>query len=201
MNRNFKTSRFFTPGMADHQTIHYFDPENDISHFIRGNTYETDSAVIHTDGACYNNGYPNARASYGVFFGPDSYYNSADEIYHDSPTGHSITSQYAEIFAAYTALKIVKDRRNEHPFKNLTAVVVNTDSKYVVDAVTEWMINWRNNGWRDYNGRQLKNGMMFQRLDGMANMLESNGIRVLFRWIPRRMNEDADLLAEEALRG
>jgi ribonuclease HI len=51
------------------------------------------SMVVYIDGACRNNGSPTARASYGVYFGPDSPHNCYGLLPDSSPQ----TSTRAEI--------------------------------------------------------------------------------------------------------
>lgn len=59
--------------------------------------------MIGIDGACRNNGFGNAVASIGVFFGPESKYNLTEGV-----ARGPFTSQRAELIAAYRALQQVK---------------------------------------------------------------------------------------------
>ena len=63
---------------------------------------DASSVVVHIDGACRNNGRRNARAAYGVYFGPDSRYNASGLLDPFLPQ----TSIRAEIEALAKAVEI-----------------------------------------------------------------------------------------------
>ena len=69
------------------------------------------------------------------------------------------TNNRMELTAALSALKIIK--RDE-------VVEVFTDSKYLCDGITEWIKNWKKNGWK--TGRNsVKNIDIWQELDNVAS--------------------------------
>ena len=45
------------------------------------------------------------------------------------------------------------------------AVRINTDSKYVLQGITEWMINWKKRGWKTASRTPVKNEDLWRRLD------------------------------------
>lgn len=59
--------------------------------------------VVYTDGACSNNGKPDAKAGYGIFFGNDNPYNVSEPL-RDGPT-----NQRAEMTAVLEAMRITLD--------------------------------------------------------------------------------------------
>ena len=57
------------------------------------------------------------------------------------------TNNQMELLAPIEALKkIPKDSK----------VQIFTDSKYVKSGITEWIQNWKKNGWKNANKKQLK---------------------------------------------
>ncbi|MGB0734236.1 MAG: ribonuclease HI, partial [Pontibacterium sp.] len=40
-----------------------------------------------------------------------------------------------------------------------------TDSQYVRKGITEWMVNWKKNGWKTAAKKPVKNADLWQRLD------------------------------------
>jgi len=83
---------------------------------------------VYTDGACINNGQPNARASIGVYFNKDNPNNISLELTnHNKP----LTNNIAELTAVIEAIKLIKD--NEKPNK-----IIVTDSEYVIKCVTTY---------------------------------------------------------------
>ena len=77
------------------------------------------------------------------------------------------------------------------------AVLVQADSRYVIDAVTKWLPNWKRRGWRTASGGEVKNMDLFQRLDDLLT-----GRVVTFEHVyghsGHPANERADTLARAA---
>ncbi|KAF2231524.1 hypothetical protein EV356DRAFT_471771 [Viridothelium virens] len=63
------------------------------------------SMVVRIDGACRNNGSPSAKASYGIWFGPESKHNVCGLIDSSIPQ----TSSRAETEALSKALEIIRE--------------------------------------------------------------------------------------------
>ncbi|KAL9537213.1 hypothetical protein MBANPS3_011982 [Mucor bainieri] len=99
--------------------------------------------VIHTDGACTNNGRAGAQAGYGVYWGDGDHRNVSAKL--SGPQ----TNQRAEAQAVLTALKQTAGSRD--------TVEIRTDSRYVERAVNEWSHNWENNGWKNSSGQPVAN--------------------------------------------
>ena len=80
-------------------------------------------------------------------------------------------------------------------------VVVHTDSRYVVDAITKkWVEGWRRRGWRKADGGEVKNVDLWEEMVGAMD-----GKRVRFQWVEGhagdRNNERCDKLAVAAAHG
>ena len=93
-----------------------------------------------------------------------------------------------ELLAVIEALKKLK--------KSDTAVLIFTDSKYVVDAVQKgWVFNWEKKGFKDKKNIDL----------WMEFLKEFRKHQVQFKWIKghnnHRQNERCDALAVEASKG
>jgi ribonuclease HI len=73
-------------------------------------------------------------------------------------------------------------------------VRVLTDSVYVKQGITEWIFNWKKNGWKTKAKEPVKNADLWQELDEAARKHE-----VEWRWIKGHAghveNERADVLA------
>jgi len=163
-----------------------------------------DQIVVAIDGACRSNGLPNAAASVGVAFGPESRYNLSERI-KEGP----FTSQRAELTAARRALQqIVKIRRAKGvgPKGSSTGIaeriddaVIKSDSAYVVKGLTEWVGRWEANGYRTSRGTRVENADLFQELVRAIRELRQEGVQISFWQVPRSFNQDADELANRAL--
>ncbi|MBF0213827.1 MAG: ribonuclease HI [Magnetococcales bacterium] len=135
---------------------------------------------IHTDGACSGNPGPGgwgALLRYGTHeknlcgFAPRT------------------TNNRMEMLAAIHALEALN-----RPCR----VIVNTDSSYVKNGITQWLRGWKARGWRKSDGKPVLNAELWQRLD--AACLKHD---VEWRWVKGHAgdpgNEAADQLAREAI--
>ena len=72
-----------------------------------------------------------------------------------------------------------------------------TDSKYVKSGITEWIHNWKKNGWKTANKQQVKNKELWIELDLLNNKFEIN-----WNWVKAhsndKLNNEVDLLARKA---
>jgi ribonuclease HI len=94
-----------------------------------------------------------------------------------------------EMIAAIRALEIM-DRPCE--------VIIITDSQYLRNGITDWIRNWKRNGWKSSSGKPVKNADLWRRLDELVLKHE-----VTWEWVPAhagyRENEIVDALAKEAM--
>ncbi|KAG7217879.1 hypothetical protein INR49_020810 [Caranx melampygus] len=186
--------------------------ESSSSESTDGFTYMGDAVVVYTDGCCTSNGKNKARAGIGVYWGANHPLNVAERL-----AGRQ-TNQRAELqvnisqvsrgnlherFPNYT-VKILKLRMVQAACKaleqakqmNIKKLIVYTDSKFTINGVTNWVKNWKLNGWRLKSGGQIINKDDFVKLDRLNSELE-----VVWMHIPGhagyRGNEEADRLSRE----
>ena len=76
-------------------------------------------------------------------------------------------------------------------------VQIFTDSKYVKSGITEWILNWKKNGWITANKQPVKNKDLWTELDNMTIAHEIKWI-----WVKGhssdKLNNEVDLIAREA---
>jgi len=78
-------------------------------------------------------------------------------------------------------------------------LVVATDSKYVVDGITQWLPVWKANNHRTAVGKPPANLDLFLKLDRLITKLEQRKMtKVAFWHIDRSYNTVADALAKSA---
>ena len=99
------------------------------------------------------------------------------------------TNNRMELMAAIQALESLT-RRCE--------VQLTTDSEYVKNGITQWIINWKKRGWRTANKKPVKNVDLWQRLDKVVNEHD-----VSWHWVRGHTghpeNERADELANRGI--
>lgn len=73
-----------------------------------------------------------------------------------------------------------------------------TDSKYVLQGMNDWIVNWKKNGWKTASKRVVKNIDLWQRLD-----METTRHRIDWQWVKGHSgnpdNDVADQLANQAI--
>ena len=103
--------------------------------------------TIYTDGACRGNpglGGWGATLQYG---------DVQKKLYGGDP---ETTNNRMELMAAIQALESLK---------RPCTVNLHTDSKYVLQGITEWLPNWKKRNWKTANGHPVKNEDLWRRLD------------------------------------
>ena len=77
-------------------------------------------------------------------------------------------------------------------------VHLSTDSQYVRKGITEWLANWKRNGWRTAAKKPVKNAELWQALDAVAAKHA-----VDWKWVKGHAghpeNERADQLANRGI--
>ncbi|GAQ10922.1 ribonuclease H1 [Aspergillus lentulus] len=172
-----------------------------VSHWQTSRCLEArgDHIVVAVDGACSKKGKDGARSSYGVFWGHNSVLNTAVPV---EGEGHH-TNQVAELRACMRALLDVVHVKSlfENQGITLSAVVIKSDSEYLVRGVTEWLPKWKRNGWKNSRGLDVANWEHFKAIERLTEDLERQKLTIKFWHVPRRNNRDADAMAKAVLRG
>lgn len=77
-------------------------------------------------------------------------------------------------------------------------IEINTDSKYVMQGINEWIANWKRNGWKTAARKPVKNFDLWRQLDE-----EVTSHDIHWKWVKGHSgvegNELADQLASEAI--
>ena len=141
----------------------------------------SDHVIIHTDGACKGNPGPGG---WGALLQTGGGHEK--ELWGGEA---NTTNNRMELMAAIMALEALK-----RPCK----VELHTDSKYVMQGITEWMRGWKTRGWLTADKKPVKNADLWQRL--AAARLRHD---VKWRWVKghagHEMNERADQLANRGV--
>ncbi|KAF8801215.1 ribonuclease H-like protein [Phlegmacium glaucopus] len=144
--------------------------------------------LMFVDGSALDNGLSTARAGYGVVFAPQGYSPISRPLEQD---GNPQTSNRAELRAVLASLTF-KFWAQE----GFSRIVLACDSKYVVQGISVWILNWRCNGWETVTGNPVANQDLWKKLEAKLRKLEGRGVLVQFWKIPREWNE-ADEYAKD----
>ena len=130
---------------------------------------------IYTDGACTGNPGPGGWGA--VIFDQD------DKQRNISGSEKNTTNNRMELLAAIMSLKKIKTN---------SEVVIFTDSIYVKNGITEWMKNWKKNGWKNSNKKPVKNKDLWVKLDKLC---EDNNVS--WKWVKGHSTNEFNNLADE----
>lgn len=115
-----------------------------------------EQVIIYTDGACKGNPGPGG---WGVLL---QYKGLEKELYGGE---RETTNNRMELMAAIKALEALKKP---------SSVDLHTDSKYVLQGITEWMDNWKKRGWKTAAKKPVKNEDLWRRLDASIGKHQIN---------------------------
>ncbi len=104
-----------------------------------------------TDGACSGN--PGKGGWGGLILFDDG---SEIEI---GGAEINTTNNRMELVAAIKTLEKLKEFKIKDNFK------LRTDSKYVIEGYSNWINNWKKNGWKTSSGKPVQNIDLWQRID------------------------------------
>lgn len=135
---------------------------------------------LYTDGACRGNPGPGG---WGVLL---RYAEEERELYGYQAAA---TNNQMELMAAIRGLEALKQP---------CEVVLTTDSKYVLQGMTEWLAGWKRKGWRNASGQPVKNQDLWQRLEQATQPHQ-----IQWKWVRGHTghpdNERVDSLANRAI--
>ena len=134
---------------------------------------------IYTDGSCLENPGNGGWAAIIINNGQKTKIKGSKK---------NTTNNQMELLAPIEALKKIPKG---------SKVQIFTDSKYVKSGITEWIYNWKKNGWKTANKQEVKNKDLWTELDILANEFE-----ISWNWVKahstNELNNEVDLIAREA---
>lgn len=138
--------------------------------------------TIFTDGACSGNPGPGGWGAILRFGDVEKELKGGE-----NPS----TNNRMELMAAISALEALKKP---------ASVDLTTDSQYVRQGITQWIIGWKKKGWMTANRQPVKNVDLWQALDA-----EVSRHQIEWLWVKGHSghpeNERCDVLARDAASG
>ena len=134
---------------------------------------------VYTDGSCLGNP-GNGGWAFVVINEKDISYRAGFE--------RNTTNTQMELMAAIKAIEFL-DKYND--------INLNTDSNYVRQGITNWILNWKGNNWKTSTKKAVKNRELWERLDKLN--LSKN---IIWSWVKAHnvdeFNNQVDQLARQA---
>ena len=134
---------------------------------------------VYTDGSCLGNP-GNGGWAFVVINEKDISYRAGFE--------RNTTNNQMELMAAIKAIEFL-DKYND--------INLNTDSNYVRQGITNWILNWKRNNWKTSTKKAVKNRELWERLDKL-NFSKN----IIWSWVKAHnvdeFNNQVDILARKA---
>ena len=134
---------------------------------------------VYTDGSCLGNPGTGGWA-FQIF-------NEGTIINH---FGYQLdtTNNQMELTAAIKALEFLQKE---------SEIILFTDSTYVRNGITSWIVNWKKNNWKNSQRKDVKNKVLWEKLDVLNSRKN-----ITWKWVKahdiNEHNNKVDLLAREA---
>jgi ribonuclease HI len=136
---------------------------------------------IFTDGGCWGNPGPGGWGALLRCQNREKSFSGSEPV---------TTNNRMEMTAAIEALLVLK-----YP----CSVILTTDSAYLKNGITQWIKNWKRNGWKTADNTLVKNIDLWMRLD---HLMQKHHVK--WNWVKghrgHRENEIADQLAQKAIK-
>ena len=134
---------------------------------------------VYTDGSCLENPGNGGWAAIIIDDGKKTQIKGSKK---------NTTNNQMELMAPIEALKKIPKG---------SKVQIFTDSKYVKSGITEWINNWKKNGWKTANKQKVKNKELWVELDLLSSQFD-----IKWSWVKAhstdKLNNEVDLIAREA---
>ena len=134
---------------------------------------------VYTDGSCLGNPGTGGWA-FQIF-------NEGTIINH---FGYQLdtTNNQMELTAAIKALEFLQKE---------SEIIIFTDSTYVRNGITSWISNWKKNNWKNSQRKDVKNKILWEKLDVLNSQKN-----ITWKWVKahdiNEHNNKVDFLAREA---
>ena len=134
---------------------------------------------VYTDGSCLENPGNGGWAAIIIDDGKKTQIKGSKK---------NTTNNQMELMAPIEALKKIPKG---------SEIQIFTDSKYVKSGITEWIHNWKKNGWKTANKQKVKNKDLWVELDLLSSQFD-----IKWSWVKAhsidKLNNEVDLIAREA---
>lgn len=88
------------------------------------------------------------------------------------------TNNRMELTGAIKALELV--RASVH---SAQSVMLYTDSRYVINGITQWISGWKQRGWKTLQKEDVVNRDLWEQLDAVVGRLTSIDVRIVWHYV------------------
>lgn len=131
--------------------------------------------VIFTDGACSGNPGPGG-------WGAIIYLKNREKVMELGGGESSTTNNRMELTAAIAALRAVSIELGEPG-----SITLYSDSKYVIDGITQWIHGWKQKDWKKADKKEVLNRDLWEALDALVHRGSLRG-RITWKYVAGHSN-------------
>ena len=135
---------------------------------------------IYTDGACSGNPGPGGWGAMIIYNNDSSTLSGGENL---------TTNNRMEITAIIKSLEMIEEN---------SEIKIYTDSKYVINGITNWIKAWKKNNWISSNKKVIKNVDLWKKLDLLVQRK-----KISWQWVKghsgNKMNEKVDEIARNEI--
>lgn len=144
--------------------------------------YDSNTLIAYTDGASKGN--PGHGGWGAIIRWPNGMIKEMGE-YHPS-----VTNNQMEMLAVVAVLKQIKDFSGPS--------VIHSDSRYLINGITNWVFSWARNGWMTSNGQAVLNQNIWQQLLQLVTARKKQGFEAIsWNYVPGHAGIDGNERADE----
>jgi ribonuclease HI len=129
---------------------------------------------IYTDGACRGN---PGQGGWGVYITND---------------GESKKLFGGKMLTTNNEMELTASIKGLEFFSESSKINLFTDSKYVMDGINSWILNWKKNGWKTANKKPVKNMELWIELDKLNTFHD-----VDWHWVKGHSGDSGNDMADE----
>lgn len=129
---------------------------------------------IYTDGACRGN---PGQGGWGVYITND---------------GESKKLFGGKMYTTNNEMELTASIKGLEFFSESSKIDLFTDSKYVMDGINSWILNWKKNGWKTANKKPVKNMELWIELDKLNTFHD-----VDWHWVKGHSGDSGNDMADE----
>lgn len=148
----------------------------------------TTHITMHTDGVCEGNPGIGGYGAIIQFWSGDT---AMQRLTLSRGESNTTTNNRMKLTAGLEGLRFILIFSR---FDKDTPITISSDSQYLVKGITEWIVSWKKNGWRNSSKKPIENQDLWLMLDNCVSQFS----KLSFKWV-RGHNGDTDNEAAEAL--
>lgn len=149
--------------------------------------------ALFCDGACRGNPGPGSWAMLGMS-------HTGEKLFEANGLEVLTTNNKMELEGAIVALsEMLEFIKSADLSIHHSHIFLYSDSKYVIEGITKWVVGWKANSWRKADKKEPENLELWQKLDALKDQF----MNLQFIWVKGHaghpQNEHCDQLCNQAL--